>query len=74
MSMTWSSTDNEICDTVEITLQKILQAGGSGGFGSGAVLQDATGGPPPQPTKPAISFPTGGGVTSQWDVASQTWV
>lgn len=48
--------------------------GGTGGGGTQQVLQAATGSPPPDPTKPAISFPTGGGGISEWDVASQTWI
>lgn len=52
----------------------ILVDGGGGLGGSGAVLQDATGAPPADPTHPAISFPTGGGGISEWDVASQTWI
>lgn len=47
---------------------------GGSGSGSGQVLQDATGAPPPDPTQPAISYDTGGGPISQWDVASQAWV
>lgn len=39
------------------------------------VYQDyAPGTPPANPLLPAFSYPTGGGTTSQWDVASQTWV
>lgn len=57
----------------------LLCTGGSGGGGSapagaGFILQDATGGPPPDPTRPWLSFPTGGGGISEWDVASQTWI
>jgi hypothetical protein len=29
---------------------------------------------PDDPTKPALSFPSGGGELSQWDPGSQTWV
>lgn len=47
----------------------------SGGSPGTQVLQDyAPGTPPPNPTMPAVSFPTGGGTLSQWDVPSQTWV
>lgn len=38
------------------------------------IFQDATGSPPPDPTKPAISYPTGGGGITVWDVDSQAWV
>ena len=48
-------------------------AGGGGGGGTIQVFQDATGAPPTDATKPALSFPTGGGTISQWDVPSQTW-
>jgi len=37
------------------------------------IFQDRTGSPPDDPTKPALSYPTGGGDLSQWDVQSQTW-
>lgn len=30
--------------------------------------------PPDDPTKPALSFPAGGGSLQQWDVATQAWV
>lgn len=48
--------------------------GGGGGAGSVAqqVFQDEP--VPTDPTKPAVSFPTGGGSLTQWDVASQSWV
>lgn len=49
-------------------------AGGVGGSGTQQVFQDLTAGTPDDPTLPAVSFPTGGGTLSQWDVASQTWV
>ncbi len=49
-------------------------AAGAAFSSAGGVLQDATGSPPPDPTKPWISFPTGGGGVSEWDVASQTWI
>jgi len=61
-------------DLRECLLAAACAGGGGGGGGSGAVLQDATGSAPPDPTKPAISFPTGGGGISEWDVASQTWI
>jgi len=38
------------------------------------IYQDHTGSPPDDPTLPALSYPTGGGTLSQWDVDSQTWV
>lgn len=47
---------------------------GAGPGGTNQVLQDATGAPPPDPLRAAISFPTGGGTISQWDVNSQAWV
>ena len=56
-------------------LDQILAAGGGGGGGTQEVFQDyAPGTPPTDPTKPALSFSTGGGTLFQWDVASQTWV
>jgi len=29
---------------------------------------------PTDPSKPALSFPTGGGTLSQWDPGSQAWL
>lgn len=56
-------------------LCNIVNAGGGGGGGTGQVLIDATGAPPPDPTKAAVSYPSGGGGSlSQWDVATQAWV
>lgn len=54
----------------------LICTGGTGGGGSGTqqVYQDHTGSPPDDPTKPALSFPTGGGGVSEWDVVSQTWI
>lgn len=31
-------------------------------------------GPPPDPTKPALFYPSGGGALQQWDISSQSWV
>ena len=56
-----------------IVIAQATNAGGGAG-GVQQVYQDHTGSPPDDPTKPAISFPTGGGTISQWDVGSQTWV
>lgn len=51
-----------------------LTGGGSGG-GTQEVFQAAAApSAPTDPTKPAIYYPTGGGVMLQWDVASQAWV
>jgi hypothetical protein len=52
----------------------MTNGGGGGGGGTTQVYQDHTGSPPDDPTKAALSFPTGGGPLSQWDVGSQTWV
>jgi hypothetical protein len=46
----------------------------SGGAALQQIYQDHTGSAPADPTKPAISFPTGGGGISEWNVASQTWI
>lgn len=48
----------------------------SAGGGTGTqVLQDyAPSTPPPDPTAPALSYPTGSGTLYQWDVDSQTWL
>lgn len=50
--------------------------GGSGGGGV-AVKQIYIGrapAAPDNPDQPALNYPSGGGMLSQWDVASQTWV
>lgn len=52
----------------------INQGGGGGGGGTIQVYQDHTGSPPGDPTKPALSFPNGGGQISQWNVATQEWL
>ena len=58
-----------------VVIAEAMREGGGGGGGGGTtqVYQDHTGSPPTDPTQPALSFPTGGGDLSQWDVASQTW-
>lgn len=57
-----------------ILLCNIMNGTGGGAATKQQVLQDATAAPPPDPTKPAISFATGGGGISEWDVLSQTWI
>lgn len=54
----------------------LLCTGGSGGGGGGGgqVVIDGTGSPPPDPTKPAISYPANGGGISEWSVALQQWI
>ena len=65
----------EQLDAVETYLAcQIATSGGGGGGGTIQVFQDHTGSPPGDPTKPALSFPTGGGTISQWDVDSQSWL
>lgn len=49
-----------------------INAGGGGGAQEVYIGRDPA--PPDDPTKPALSFPSGGGTLTQWDVASQTWV
>lgn len=48
--------------------------GGSGGSGTQQIFEGRDPAAPDDPTLPAISFPTGGGTTTQWSVASQAWV
>lgn len=47
---------------------------GGGGTGVTQVYVDKAPAAPDDPTKPALSYPAGGGALSQWDVASQSWV
>jgi hypothetical protein len=49
-----------------------IVAGGSSGAQQVYIGRDPAA--PDDPTLPAISFPSGGGSITQWDVASQTWV
>lgn len=47
----------------------------NGGVGGAQVFIDyAPGTPPTDTAKAALSFPSGGGSLSQWDVGSQAWV
>ena len=47
---------------------------GGGDGGAQEIYQDRAPAAPDDPTKPALSYPTGGGLMFQWDVASQTWI
>lgn len=51
---------------------EIADSGGGGGAQEVYIGRDPA--PPDDPTKPALSFPSGGGTLTQWDVNSQTWV
>jgi len=56
------------------TLWKIASlAGGPAGTASNQVYQDHEGSAPDDPTKPALSYSTGGTIYT-WDVASQAWL
>ena len=58
-----------------VIAQLLCEISAEGGGGTTQVFIDyAPGTPPTDPTKPALSYPAGGGSLSQWDVASQTWV
>lgn len=59
--------------------QQIIAGGGGGGMGVGLLQVGVNGwaGPPalpPDPTRPWLSYPSGGGGISEWDVPSQTWI
>ncbi len=45
-----------------------------GGGGGGTQVFDTYPAAPTDPTKAALSYPSGGGTLYQWDVASQTWL
>jgi hypothetical protein len=45
-----------------------------GGSGLLEVYQDRDPLPPNDPTKGALNYPLGGGILTQWDILSQTWV
>ncbi len=51
----------------------ILNSGGGGGSGTTQVYIGKDPTAPDDPTKAALSYPSGGGTMTQWDVASQTW-
>lgn len=53
-------------------LEAVRDVAANAGGGQQVYQDRAT--PPDDPTLPAISFPTGGGLVTQWDVASQAWV
>ncbi len=61
-----------------LELQLLCNILAAGGGGSGSALQQVYIGRDPalpdDPTKPALSFPSGGGTITQFDVLSQTWV
>lgn len=51
----------------------LLNAGGGGGALQ-QVYIDRDPLPPNNPALPAVNFPSGGGVLTQWDVGSASWV
>jgi hypothetical protein len=55
----------------------IAQATNDGGGGVGGAIEVYEGRdplPPDDPTKGALSYPTGGGTLTQWSVGAQAWV
>ena len=55
-------------------LSAISNISGGGGGGAQEVYIGRDPLPPDDPTKPALSFPSGGGTLTQWDVGSASWV
>jgi len=58
------------------TLHKIaalVASGGGGGSGTQQVYMDRAPAAPDDPTKPALSFPSGGGSIQQWDNVALAW-
>jgi len=51
-----------------------FSAPASSGSGTQQVYQDRNPAAPDDPALPALSYPTGGGTVTEWDVASQTWI
>lgn len=54
-------------------IDQIFQALGAISAGTQQVYIGRDPAAPDNPALPAISYPSGGGTTTQWDVASQTW-
>jgi len=63
-----------IWQVLELQLLCNILAAGGGGAGSIQVYEGRDPALPDDPTKAALSYPTGGGSLTQWDVPSQTWV
>ena len=62
-------------DAIELALlDQISQNISGGGGGTIQVYESRDPAPPDDPTKPAISFPTGGGTITQWPANGPAWV
>lgn len=55
-------------------LAALVQMGGGDGGGAQEVYEGRAPAPPDDPTKPALSFPSGGGTLFQWSADDQAWV
>lgn len=79
-TITYPSTDNMHADTMEITLQKILQELNGGGSGGGAssfgqqVYMNRAPAAPNNAAIPAVSYDSATGSLQHWIVSSQSWV
>ena len=61
--------------TAELALLDLILAnGGAGGGGTVQVYENRDPAPPDDPTKAALSFPTGGGTITQWPPNGPAWV
>lgn len=57
-----------------VIAQLLCEISSSGGGGGTPQVFDTYPAVPDDPTKAALSYPSGGGTLYQWDVGSQTWV
>lgn len=60
--------------TAELALLDLISANVSGGGSGTPEVLDTYPAAPTDPTKAALSYPSGGGTLYQWDVGSQAWV
>lgn len=61
-------------DILVAIAEGINQGGGGGGAGAIEVYEGRDPLPPDDPTKAALSYPSGGGTLTQWDTVAQAWV
>lgn len=57
-----------------IAIAEGINQGGGGGGGTIQVYEDRDPAAPDDPTKAAVSYPSGGGTLTQWDTVAQAWV
>ena len=74
MTVTYPTTSPQWHDTRFLTLQRLLQAGGTGSGGAVQIYQGRAPAAPDNPALAALDYPSGGGSLQQWDTGSASWV